>query len=551
MSVFQTIKLIPSPLRKQGVWIIVSAVLQAILNMAGLTVLIPLIILIFDPDKLVNYDWFNSYRDLIVIAIVCFIIIKNLLNIQLTNLRIRYINKLFCYYSEKMYDSYYHQGLLFTKEKHSDKLTYNTNTVSYLFTHGILSLTFSMISEILLLLFIWCGILWFSPIIALCIAICLLPFIIIYFYWVRKKLAVYGKEENEAKRRIMTLVGDTFRGYQEVKLNDAYPWLKKRFAANISLITNCREWITRALQIPQGMMEFYVIAGIILFAIAGGNNSETRLTLGILAVSALRMLPSLRSLITMATQWKNNAFTISIIKNIPEITEKTDELQSIDFQKQIKINNISFRYPGKDSYILKNFSLNINKGECIGIQGISGIGKTTLYNLLLGFYMPQEGEILIDNIQLNKQTCNAWQKLIAYVPQDIFIMDATLAENIAFGAENIDNERLMTAIGQSGLISRLSSLSDGIHTRIGQNGSFLSGGERQRVGIARALYKKAGVLLFDETTSSLDSKAEKEIMDTIYKLSTDNNNLTITIISHKQSALTFCNRIVDLDKDLL
>ena len=360
----------------------------------------------------------------------------------------------------------------------------------------------------------------------------------------------YGKEENEAKRRIMTLVGDTFRGYPDIKLNDAYPWFKKRFDTSISQIAYCREWITCSLQIPQGMIEVYVIIGMILFIIIGGDDNETRLTLGILTVAVLRMLPSLRSLITKATQWKNNAFTIETIENINEIKQGKDELSLIYFREQLKLDGIGFCYPEKDSFTIKNFSLNINKGECIGIQGVSGIGKTTLFNLLLGFYTPQEGEIRIDNLLLNEQTCAAWQRLIAYVPQDIFIMDATLSENIALGIEEIDNERIMLAIEQSGLKDYVSSLPNGIYSRIGQNGNFLSGGERQRVGIARALYKKAEVLFFDEPTSSLDSKKEKEILDTIYKLSVSEAHLTIVIISHKHSTLAFCNRIVDTNTSL-
>ena len=547
MSIRQIIRLIPVAQKKQGLWITFSTVLQALLNMAGLTVLIPVIVLIFDPDRLAEYPVFASHRNLIMISIVCFIIAKNLLNIRINNTRVRYINKLYHYYSGKLYDNYYKQGLLFIKEKHSDELAYNTNAVCYLFAHGTLSLMFSMISEFLLLVFIWCGIFWFSPIIALCIAVCLLPFAIIYFYWFKKKLMKYGKEENDAKRSIMTLVGDTFRGYPDIKLNDAYFWFKKRFDANIVQISRCREWITRTLQIPHGMMELYVIVGMILFAVIGGDNNETRFTFGVLAVAVLRMIPSMQSLLSMATQWKNNTFTLDIIEKIKDNSQEKEDLKTIRFQEQIKLDGISFRYSGKESFILNNFSLNIKKGECIGIQGVSGVGKTTLFNLLLGFYEPQEGEIRIDDQLLDRQTLSSWQKLIAYVPQDIFIMDATLAENIAFGADEIDNKRVISAMEQSGLSDLVSSLADGIHTRIGQDGGLLSGGERQRVGIARSLYKKAEIIFFDETTSYLDPKTEKEVLGAIRKLSTEIKGLTVVIVSHKQSTLAFCDRIVDMN----
>lgn len=146
-------------------------------------------------DKLLDYPWFENYRNLILLSIICIIFLKNLLIVWLSKMQVGYINKLYSCYSEKLYDNYYRQGLLFIKDRLSDELTYNTNAVSYLFTHGVLSLTFSIIAEVFLLLFIWCGIFWFSPLAAYGICVCLIPFGVIYFYWVRKKLRTYGKEK--------------------------------------------------------------------------------------------------------------------------------------------------------------------------------------------------------------------------------------------------------------------------------------------------------------------------------------------------------------------
>lgn len=342
----------------------------------------------------------------------------------------------------------------------------------------------------------------------------------------------------------MTIVGDTFGGYTEVKLNDAYSWFEQRFYRNIKQIAYSREQIDRTVHIPLGMMEVYVALGMILFILIGGNDNEARLTLGILTVAFLRMLPSIRTLITLVTQWKNNAFTIDIIQNIPKTDQETTNHVSFCFHDKIEIKNVSFCYPNKEKFALKDFSMEINKGEVIGIQGASGIGKTTLLNLLLGFYTPQKGHIYIDNIELNEQNIESWQKQVAYVPQDIFLMDASLCENIAFGEENIDNVRIMQAIEQSGLKSLIDSLPDGIHTKVGQRGSRLSGGERQRVGIARALYKQASVILLDEATSALDLQIENEIMETIHRLSMENKDLTLIIVTHRQSSLSFCDRII-------
>lgn len=552
MFIREIIGLIPTPYRKQSIWITLSAILQALLNLAGLTVLIPIVILVFNPTKLISYPWFVEYRNLMLIAIVCFIVLKNILNVCLGNIQIGLINKLYKYYSHTLYESYYRRGLLFVKNKHSDELAYNVNVVSYLFSHGMLSLTLSIVAETALLLFIWLGIFWYSPAAAFYIAVSFLPLWVIYFYLARKKLKVYGEKEDNAKRKIMTLVGDTFKGYSDVKLNDACRWFEKRFENNIEEISNSRKKITKAYNIPQGVIECYVVLGMIFFVIVAGADNEAKVTLGVLSIAILRILPSLRSLITMSIQWKNNAFTMDTIREIHVlIPQSEDKKDSIYFKKHISIDNISFKYPRSDKYILNKFTLKINKGECIGIHGMSGIGKTTLFNIILGFYEPTEGNMLVDNIPLKEYACSAWQRMIAYVSQDTFIKEATLAENIAFGAEVTNKKKIMELIEQTGLEDYVSSLPNGIDTKVGQNGSLLSGGERQRIGLARALYKKAEILLLDEATSSLDIKTEKEIMNMIYNLYVRTRGLTVILISHKKSSLCYCERIIKMGENLI
>lgn len=171
------------------------------------------------------------------------------------------------------------------------------------------------------------------------------------------------------------------------------------------------------------------------------------------------------------------------------------------FQSEIKVEGISFSFVDsqqEEKPIIDNFSMTIAKGEKVGICGTSGAGKSTLFNLLLGFYAPQKGNIYIDGISLIRIPRAKWHAIIGYVPQEVFIMDGTLAENVALGhsIETIDRNRVMEALVQSSLKTFVDQLPEGLDTRIGENGSRLSGGQRQRVGIARALYKQAAILFF-------------------------------------------------------
>jgi ABC-type multidrug transport system fused ATPase/permease subunit len=253
-------------------------------------------------------------------------------------------------------------------------------------------------------------------------------------------------------------------------------------------------------------------------------------------------------------QLKNSVYAIETIEetllNRPHETENITQMPLV-FRHKIEIDGISFSFPDSkvgEPPVIQNFSLTIQKGERIGIRGVSGVGKSTLFNLLLGLYYPSEGEIRIDNIPLNASTLASWHKIIGYVPQEIFIFEGSLAENIAWGESLIDEERVKQVLRQSRLSAFVESLPEGIYTRLGENGCRLSGGQRQRVGIARALYKQTEVLFFDEATSSLDMQTEQEIAETLDELSAGSKKLTVIIIAHRESSPAFCDRVVDMSK---
>lgn len=194
--------------------------------------------------------------------------------------------------------------------------------------------------------------------------------------------------------------------------------------------------------------------------------------------------------------------------------------------------------------MLKDINLKIKKGEKIGIVGSSGSGKTTLMNVLLRFYYEDHGAIRIDGVKLGPEHLIDWRKKIGYVKQDIFLLDATIRENIAFGEGIIDDHRLALAIKQASLEKFIESLPEGLETNIGEKGSKLSGGQRQRISIARSLYRNADILIFDEATSALDNQTELEVTESIDSLSEVNK--TIFIIAHRVTTLRNCDRIYDL-----
>jgi ABC-type multidrug transport system fused ATPase/permease subunit len=206
---------------------------------------------------------------------------------------------------------------------------------------------------------------------------------------------------------------------------------------------------------------------------------------------------------------------------------------------------VSFGYDPRGP-ILHHIDLEIGKGQRLGIVGKTGSGKSTLVDLLLGLLEPNHGQILIDGIPLSAELRRGWQMQVAHVPQVIYLADDTVAANIAFGRQHnaIDMDRVREAARSAGIASFIESLPDRYLARCGERGVRFSGGQRQRIGIARALYKKAKVLVMDEATSALDTKTERAVMEAISQLASD---ITVILIAHRLSTLVGCDRIIQLE----
>jgi len=215
------------------------------------------------------------------------------------------------------------------------------------------------------------------------------------------------------------------------------------------------------------------------------------------------------------------------------------------FQTAITLKDLGFRYTPQGPWVLRNLNLQIAKGSRVGFVGVTGIGKSTLLDIVMGLLTPSEGMLLIDNTVVNPQNPRAWQAHISHVPQAIYLSDTSIAENIAFGApaELIDLQRVKQAAQQAQIAQTIEGWRNGYETLVGERGVRLSGGQRQRIGIARALYKRANVIIFDEATSALDNDTEAAVMQAVETLGRD---ITILIIAHHLTTLKNCDQIVEL-----
>jgi len=274
--------------------------------------------------------------------------------------------------------------------------------------------------------------------------------------------------------------------------------------------------------------------------------------LGALALGAQRLLPALQQAYASFSSIRGVEASLKDVLSLldqplPEYVNQPSPTP-IPFEREIKLTNLSFRYIKEGPLVLENINLSIVKGERIGFMGVTGSGKSTLLDIIMGLLPPTDGKLTIDQTPLNSRNQRAWQAHIAHVPQNIYLSDSTIEENIAFGTpiEQIDHQRVKKVAKQAQIADMIEDSKDGYQTLVGERGVRLSGGQRQRINIARALYKKADVLIFDEATSALDSKTEQEVMSAIEGLE---EQLTILIIAHRLTTLKGCDRIVKFDKD--
>lgn len=556
---------LPKKYRRRGYLVSFTIFLRALLNFAGLAALLPVLYLILDANNIhsnpileyiyckLSFSSTQSFIIVVSVSILLFIIVKNLLNLFLYRFERDYIYMLFRFLSRNMFIDYFNRGLPFIKKNNSAVLSRNVNVVCYTFVAGVLRPIATILSESMLFILLIGSIIVYSPSAALLSIIVFAPIAWIYTTLYKNRVNALGKQENEAHRQKYRDVIETYRGYADIETNNAFPNMLSSFDRALDTIIQAGKKNAVIGNIPQILTEVGLTLGMLVLILVATyqNSTDAKILFGVFAVAALRLLPSLRAILSAWTSIKYNRYTLDIISEAHITDETVPEnatFERISFSHSIRTKDLRFRFADSQKDTIHLLNIEIKKGERVGITGKSGAGKTTLFNLLLGLYTPTEGEILIDGERLDAGNRRKWQNSIGYVSQSVFLQDTSIIENIALGVpkEGIDRTRAQKAIEMSSLSAFVEKLPSGMDSKIGECGALLSGGERQRIGIARALYKNADVLFFDEATSSLDSETEQSINRAIENLSKANSEITIVVIAHRPSSLECCQRIIQL-----
>ena len=396
---------------------------------------------------------------------------------------------------------------------------------------------------------------YISPISVLIIILLFGILMVSYDFLIKKKITTSGRISKMQNEELMSEIGHTVKSNREIRVLGIVDYFLNRFFKQQKIIEKHQIHIEALQLIPRYMFEVGMVVSIVLisFIFVSSANSNILSTLGMFAVAGLRIMPAIINIVRTTNIIRASRHVVSSLNiTLRNNSEKEKKQETIHFKNglvnKIKLENVSYKYSDTSTYILKNISLNINKGDCIGISGHSGSGKSTLVGLILGILNPTQGKALACNVdtQYNLSECNS---IFAYIPQEVFIFDDSIATNIAIGVEknHIDINRLKLSIEMS-QIDFISSEKDLFVKKVGEDGSLLSGGQRQRIALARMFYHERDFIVLDEITSSLDKKTEKEIIKTITRLK---KSKTFIIVSHSSELMSICDKVYNVKDGVL
>jgi ABC-type multidrug transport system fused ATPase/permease subunit len=565
MSTFAKIQEILSPAERRGGGVLLALMIVGmLLETLGIGLVIPAISIMMKGDVVSRYPAISSainlfgnpsQKELIVAAMLGLVAIYLVKNVFLAFLAWRQTHFAFDVQeklSQRLFALYLQQPYTFHLQRNSAQLVRNVTGEVSLFTMALIS-GLSLVAEMLVLFGIIFLLLVVEPLGTMIIALVLGGTALGFHRLTSSRIVRWGMERQHHDGLRIQHIQQGLGGVKDVKLLGREREFLEEFSKHN--IKSARAWkLQTTLQtIPRQLFELLAVTGLAVLVISmlsQGRDMESLIpTLGLFAVAAFRLMPSINKVLGSAQALKyslpvvSTLFEESKLQSSDLLSRATNHLMKF---QEIRLVNVVYQYPTATAPSVDGISITIRKGEFVGLIGSSGAGKSTLVDLILGLLTPSAGKIEVDgyDIQLGLRL---WQDQIGYVPQSIYLTDDTLRRNVAFGIpdEQIDDLAVQRAVKAAQLEEFVSALPEGLSTIVGERGVRLSGGQRQRIGIARAIYHDPAVLVLDEATSALDNATESEVMQAVMAL---RGSKIIIAVAHRLSTVAECDRLFSLEK---
>ena len=535
--------------------LLVAITIVALMQIAGVGSIIPLLAAIADPEHirdqvLISYmSEFIYFPDTnsIVIFLAAFsltlIVTSNVLSAFTAWFTFRFVWSVQSRLSTALLDRYLshpYESLLGKNPAEAEKNVLEEVTI---FTNGVMRPILRLIASAVVVVVITLLLVVYNPVMAGITVAFLGGGYIVTFLLVRQKLSGAGLRRIDSNEDRFRTVNEAIRGVKEIQVLGRNQEFVNRYHRPSRVYATNTALQNVIAEIPRYTIEVLAFGSVLVIAlsiaITSGDLDEIIPLISIYAVAGYRLIPAMQR---VYSDWSGIRFNRGVVEPLhrayteAEIS-RSDEMMTgsgtIDFEKDIQISDLSYRYPGSSEFVIDRLNLTIKRGHKVSFIGETGSGKTTLIDLLIGVLRPTSGSILIDDVELNTGNVRRWQNSIGYVPQDYFLIDDSIAANIAFGIDEaeIDIEAVRSAAKIANIDKFvMQELPEQYETEIGDAGVRLSGGQRQRIGIARALYHKPSILFLDEATSNLDQETENLVYEMLERVSQD---MTVVIIAHR------------------
>jgi ATP-binding cassette, subfamily B, bacterial PglK len=565
----KTVYSLLSPPQKRNFWLLqVFLILASLLEVVGLTSIVPFIGVLTNPEIIDSNKYFilireitgiEEARDFILflgIGTISLVVIGNIFTIISAYVTFLFGHRVGQKWVVRLFSFYIDKDYIFHTKNNSAQLITNVTTEVGRVVHGIIIPILKANAKLFVLIVLLASLIIFNPQLSIQI-IFVLGGSYSLIYWVfRRRLLAFSSTISNLMSRRLKYIYEGLGSIKEIKiLGNEHFYIDRLDQTRIPL-SNTYTYKSTIEMAPKYLIDMIVFGSFLAVTLFLYRNHA--ITFGKIlpmvtfyALVGYRLLPSIQQIFQAIAQARGASRPLEIIGNdlsqATSIHTSRSTVRPLTPQVSIEMSGVSYAYPGTEKGVLNQISFKINTHQFIGIAGTTGSGKTTLVDILLGLLDPDEGQVIIDDESINHNNIGAWQAALGYVPQDIFLADSSIANNIAFGVEetDIDYNRVEEVIQYAQLDEFIASLKSGVHTIVGERGAQLSGGQRQRIGIARAFYHRASVLILDEATSSLDSITESSVMDVLYSFK---DSLTVFIIAHRISTLERCNHIFLLDE---
>ena len=563
--------------RRDAVIVLVVAVISAITSAIGVGSILPFLTVLVEPDIIESNPYFSSVYDYLGfesryafltalgIGSVVLMIVASTVQMASSYLSVRFSHQLSHSLEMDLFGGYLEEPYEYFLDKHSGHLSTNVLSEAFEAAQSFFMPALNFFISAGSVLAIVALLMWVNPLVTLLALLVIGGSYGVLHAVTRGYMKTIGQRRSVANRSRYKVARETFGGIKDVKVSGTEMQFAEQLRKPSMDMAHSRIWLAVIGQLPRQIVFVIAFGGIILLCLStldpaavqtGGETTALLPELGVFALAAQRMFPSIQSLFAALSQMRFGEAALRRIdadlsgRRLPGANIEGSR-EKLSLNDSIQLVSASYSYPGSSKPDLSDVDLSIFAGNKVGIVGSTGAGKTTLSDVVLGLLPLTDGQMIVDGVPITDANRRAWRQATAYVPQDIYLLDASVSENIAFGRneEDIDQARVRE-------VAKIAQLSDFVEnelpqnygTMVGERGVRLSGGQRQRLGIARALYRGTDLIIFDEATSSLDNVTEKELMQALDRLPGEQ---TVLIVAHRLSTVRNCDKIVFLEKGLL